>query len=151
MAGEHNCIHEQELGGMRADMTWVKDKLDQLVMDFHKESLSNARTLESMIKTNEQTALLLATLQNTMHGPNRDNGLVQTSIENARRVANLEADNKVLTGKIESSSSEIKLLKEKYIRVTAIVSTSLALGVNVIIPLLKFIWNLLTTTPIAGG
>lgn len=144
------CLHEQEIGAIQGTLERVETQLELFVKDFHTESRANAAAMASITKTNEQAAMLLATIQNTIHGPNRDNGVVQTTADNKRRLDATEENIKSMTVAISTLSDKLQQLKESYIRITATISIVGAIGVNLLIPLVKTIatgWSQGTMVP----
>jgi len=130
MGDLHVCMHERELGAVTSSTERLERQLSEFLKTYQEESKAVAVALNSVVTMNEQTADLLGTLQNTMHGPNRDNGVVQTALEGKMRLADLSLRVGDTEAEVEAVKIDVNKLQKEFIKIAAAISIMGTLLVN---------------------
>lgn len=130
MTPEHTCLHERELGAMLASTDRLEKQLSDFLQAYNEESKSMAVALNSVVKMNEQTTELLSVLQNTLHGPNRDNGMVQTVLDTKSKVVELIDKCREMGGDARELKTDVVSLQKDFIKIAVAVSIAGALLAN---------------------
>jgi len=134
-----HCLYEKDWGETKSAIRHLETQFDKFMTAQAAESRAAAIALTSITTMYEQAAQVLAMIQNTIHGPNRDNGIVQTALSTKHRVDDLESDAESteksiadLRDSIQALKDTVQNLRERIIRITATISVLGALGMQIL-------------------